>query len=313
MELTQLQYFLAVANTGKITTAAQNLHISQSAISMSIAKLEAELGVSLFEKNGRLITLTKDGETFRQKVSTPLAELDFAKNEIMKSGPIDSHLIRLSVEFPDFSTRYTFLFHRLHPDAQFQQSMSTTAATKEKLKSMQVDFVLGFEPIDDPQITSILLIQEPALIQLSNQLPFASASSLYLEELKDVPFISFSSEYSFRRWTDGMCYFAGFKPHISFEVVDTSSLIFAVSKLQGATFITESTANWTLHQQAADYTVIPLKNAFCSRTVYLSFHNEATFSDAATRFLQFSYRFKSIYETNHDFAQTEAHILADHS
>ena len=61
MELAQLKYFLTVANCGQISQAASMLYVSQSGISMSISRLEKELGIGLFERKGRSFQLTKSG------------------------------------------------------------------------------------------------------------------------------------------------------------------------------------------------------------------------------------------------------------
>jgi DNA-binding transcriptional LysR family regulator len=62
MELHQLRYVLAVVETGSFTAAAEVVHVSQSGVSTQVQKLERELGVALFDRGGRRVTLTDDGE-----------------------------------------------------------------------------------------------------------------------------------------------------------------------------------------------------------------------------------------------------------
>ena len=64
MNLTHLRYFVELVNTRHYTKAAKNLCITQPSLSHAIAQLESELGVPLFEKDGRNITLTRFGEQF---------------------------------------------------------------------------------------------------------------------------------------------------------------------------------------------------------------------------------------------------------
>ena len=61
MDLKQLEYFIAIAEEGKITLAAQRLHIAQPPLSQQLQKLEAELGVTLFERNSRRLQITDAG------------------------------------------------------------------------------------------------------------------------------------------------------------------------------------------------------------------------------------------------------------
>lgn len=76
MELTQLKYFKKVAQHQSVSMASDELHISQSALSRSIAKLEEELGVRLFDRNGKRIALNKDGESFLVDVNRILDDID---------------------------------------------------------------------------------------------------------------------------------------------------------------------------------------------------------------------------------------------
>ena len=76
MELTQLKYFQAMAKCHHFTQAAEEMAVSQSALSRSIQKLEQELGVPLFEKNGRNVELTQFGEVFLKQVRQSLEILD---------------------------------------------------------------------------------------------------------------------------------------------------------------------------------------------------------------------------------------------
>ena len=77
MELQQLRYFAIAAKYQHITRAANELHVAQPAVSGTIKRLENELGVSLFEKNGRNIALTREGELFYGKIKKILNELDY--------------------------------------------------------------------------------------------------------------------------------------------------------------------------------------------------------------------------------------------
>ena len=76
LKLDQLRYFVAVADAGQVTRAAASLHIAQPALSQSIAHLEAELDLRLFERHPRGVRLTAAGETFYQKTLVALAATD---------------------------------------------------------------------------------------------------------------------------------------------------------------------------------------------------------------------------------------------
>ena len=95
MRLEQIEYFLAVAEHGNITTAARSLFISQPALSKQINLLEEELGVRLLERNARGVTLTLAGKHFRGELREILDRLEYAKHETVEIGNSEGMPIRL--------------------------------------------------------------------------------------------------------------------------------------------------------------------------------------------------------------------------
>jgi DNA-binding transcriptional LysR family regulator len=74
VELRHLEYFVAVAAELNFSRAAKRIHVVQSALSASVSRLEKELGVELFDRSKRQITLTAPGEVFRDRITTDLDE-----------------------------------------------------------------------------------------------------------------------------------------------------------------------------------------------------------------------------------------------
>lgn len=294
MELSQLNYFLTVANCGQIAQAASVLYMSQSAISMSISRLEKELGIKLFERKGRSIILTRNGKLFLDMITPALAELDFAKRQIMAAQQREPDVLTLSVEAPDFATNFERLYRQKHPDVRFRQAMDTTEATRRKLMCKTVDFAITFEPVSAPEIQFQQLLSEPVLVQLPAQHPLAQRDGIWLSELSEMPFVSFSAEYSFRRWNDAMCFMAGFQPNIYFEVCDTQSLMSLVHSGNAAAFIGQST--WESNIHTADYPTIndgyiravPLLDKHCTRNMYLCSNKSRLLPPAAKDFKTFA-------------------------
>ena len=82
MNLRQLQYFVEVSELESVTKAAERLHVAQPALSRHMRTLERDLGVRLFARDGRGITLTNAGVVFRERVRAVLRELDRAQMEV---------------------------------------------------------------------------------------------------------------------------------------------------------------------------------------------------------------------------------------
>ena len=108
MDIANLQAFLAVADSGSFSQAAEHLFLTQPAISKRIAQLEAELGVKLFDRIGRRITLTEAGETLLQRSRTILQELEDTRRAIGNlSQVVGGHII--------IGTSHHIALHRLSP------------------------------------------------------------------------------------------------------------------------------------------------------------------------------------------------------
>lgn len=76
MRLSQLRYAVAVHDAGGFTKAADSCHIAQSSVSQSVSSLERELGVRLFERNGRSVAATPAGDYLVRRARALLAEVD---------------------------------------------------------------------------------------------------------------------------------------------------------------------------------------------------------------------------------------------
>ena len=84
MELLRLRYFVALAETENLTQTASDLHISPSSLSLTITKLEKELGTPLFDRTGRKLQLNETGRELYSRLRNLLTDLDFALNKAMK-------------------------------------------------------------------------------------------------------------------------------------------------------------------------------------------------------------------------------------
>src|SRR6266478_6273859 len=97
MELHQLRYFCAVAETGNFSRAAEQSHVSQPALSQQIMKLEGELGARLFDRLGRSVRLTDVGKTFLPRARSVLRELEAAKGDVVERKDSISGLVTVGV------------------------------------------------------------------------------------------------------------------------------------------------------------------------------------------------------------------------
>src|ERR1700689_2342790 len=97
MELHQLRYFCAIADTGSFTRAAQQTHVSQPSLSQQLRKLEDELGARLFDRLGRRVQLTEFGRAFLPRARAVLRDLEAARSDVIERKPAISGPISVGV------------------------------------------------------------------------------------------------------------------------------------------------------------------------------------------------------------------------
>jgi LysR family hydrogen peroxide-inducible transcriptional activator len=119
MELQQLRYVCAIADTGSFSRAAQQTHVSQPSLSQQVRKLEDELGARLFDRLGRTVQLTELGQAFVPRARAVLHDLEAARDEVVErktsiNGPIAVGVIPTIA--PYFLPPILATFSRKYPD-----------------------------------------------------------------------------------------------------------------------------------------------------------------------------------------------------
>lgn len=143
--LSQYHIFYAVARHGNISRAAEELYISQPAISKSIHKLETALNTRLFKRTSRGVSLTEDGELLFVHVQEAFASLDFAEKTLERKHSLGiSHLrIGASVTLCKYVLLpYLQKFITAHPHVKITISCHSTCQTLELLQEQKIDIGL---------------------------------------------------------------------------------------------------------------------------------------------------------------------------
>ncbi|MED2795985.1 LysR family transcriptional regulator, partial [Bacillus wiedmannii] len=133
MELLQLHYFLKVAKLEHMTQAAQELRIAQPALSKTIARLEEDLGVPLFDRQGRKIRLNSFGKAYLKKVEKALMLLEEGRKEVEDLAAMERGRISLATTTHKCFSDVIGTFISLHPDIKLQ---ITQASEREKVQQL---------------------------------------------------------------------------------------------------------------------------------------------------------------------------------
>ncbi|UZN22489.1 LysR family transcriptional regulator [bacterium 3DAC] len=217
MELTWIKYFVELAHEGHMTRTAEKLGVSQPNLSMVIKRLEQELGVPLFDRVGRRITLSDYGKAFLPYATKTLSAIESGKRAVLEVKGIYDRNITLA------TTGTTFLFGLLkdfikqYPDVRVRQFIVSPEEASSMLKMGKADFAITSPPLSEEELCTTLIYEDKILLATSRDHHLSREESIDLRDLKDEPFIDLVENYTFRKLTDEMCQLAGFTPNIVFE------------------------------------------------------------------------------------------------
>lgn len=195
MNLTQLQYFKELAKSQHYASTAEQLGVAQSSLSRSISALEEELGVYLFEKQGRNIRLTKYGEAFYRYVREGLSALETGEKFVRDMADPCCGEINLGLVYslgpkimPDMIRRFT-----AHPENRrfrIRLSQASTPDLIQMLQAGQCDLILCSPPeTPGPELELTELLPRSVIALVSARHPLAARDHISLAELSAYPLV----------------------------------------------------------------------------------------------------------------------------
>ncbi len=234
MELLQLRYFYESAKTENFSHTAEKYIVSPSSVSISIKKLEAELGCTLFDRVGNKLHLNSNGRILQKALATALPALDQAVDTIT-APPSEQHGdIWLLVRSERRNIlNFIYQFKQENPQVFFHISHDFNT---EDLSPY--DFIIDEQTTRYGNFSCRPIIKEPIRLAASRLNPL-SGKTLLLEELKNQPFISMCRGSSLNRITVDTCKKAGFHPDIMIESDDPHYIQKCIEINLGIAFIPE--------------------------------------------------------------------------
>ncbi|WP_026564311.1 LysR family transcriptional regulator [Bacillus sp. UNC41MFS5] len=282
MEWQQLEYFRVVAKTEHFRKSAEQLAISQPALSRSINKLEEELGVTLFDRTGRSVHLNKFGRLFLKRVENGLNEISFGIQEINQlknpyTGTVS--LAFLQTLGITILPKIISNFNKQYPHVEIQIYQNKIVTSIQQLLTREVDLCLIGSFEHNPNITWHPLMNEELFLNVPANHRFASRSSIALSELSNDNFISFKEGLGMRELINKFCKNSGFTPVIKFEGEDVPTIAGLVSAGLGVTIIP------AFHGISPEkIKQIPISKPYCHREIGIAWLNGITLSPSAELF-----------------------------
>lgn len=285
MEWQQIQYFQVVARVQHITRAAEILSISQPALSRSIARLEEELEVPLFEREGRTIKLNHYGKLFLERADRILKEYQEVKQEIQdllnpEYGEISFGFMPTLGTYliPDLISSFRATYSKI--DFRFKQNANDSLI--KQLKSNEIDFCLVSSIEPNTKVKWIELWKEEIFLIVPSNHRLSTYESITLNEIENEAFVLLERGNGLRGIADQLFSESGITPNITFEGEEVHTVVAFVAAGLGVTFIPDfKGVDWDKVSR------VRIRSHKCQRVIGLAWMEGRYLSPAAKRFQQF--------------------------
>ncbi|ROP61696.1 LysR family transcriptional regulator [Enterobacter sp. BIGb0383] len=260
IETRLLIQFIAVAEELHFNRAAQRLYMAQPPLSQAIRRLEQELGVLLFERTNRCVSLTPAGVNFLKSAREVLRVLDEGVEKTRRvSQGIEGHLTLTFISIVSYAPLLRALraFRTAFPAVSFTMLEATTQEQTEALEQGRAD--LGFMRAPGrsaPELRFDTIWREPVMLALPAAHPLAHSETLHLSAFQHDNFVSAPRHLGqgFHDQLIQLCAAAGFRPHITQQARQLQTLVALVASGFGVALLPASLA----HEAREDVIFRPL-------------------------------------------------------
>jgi LysR family hydrogen peroxide-inducible transcriptional activator len=192
MELHQLRYAVAIADTGNFTRAAERCNVTQPSLSQQIINLEREVGHKLFHRLGRRAVLTEAGTVFLERARHIVFEVENAAKELSDHPALDR---KISVGAIQTIAPYLLLpliekCRRDLPNLQINLVEGFIRDLVAGVVEGELDMAILTLPIKDPRVSIEPLMTEPLLLVVGKNHPFSTRKEISLNDLADETFVT---------------------------------------------------------------------------------------------------------------------------
>ncbi|HEY8314012.1 MAG TPA: LysR family transcriptional regulator [Candidatus Baltobacteraceae bacterium] len=249
MELRQVRYFMAVARHAHFTHAAEELSLAQPALSQQVAALERELGVRLFDRTNRRVSLTSAGQAFLQRAVRIVADVDAAAEEMSAfAGGLRGRVVLGTNQSLSEYTLPKILgrFHARYPGVEIALREGLAPQMIAGLHDATLDLAIG--DMGDATsralrgMRSEKLYTDELAIAVSVAHPLAARKRIEIAALRDERFIVFKPGSSLTNMLYALARTAGFEPRVAFESADSVTVRALVAEGLGVTLFPRSIA-----------------------------------------------------------------------
>jgi DNA-binding transcriptional LysR family regulator len=257
MDFTALRYFSETADARSVRAASERLHVSPSAISRQIAKLEHELRAPIFDRRGNGMTLTAAGKILQSEIDGISRELERAKSRIaalqgIQAGNVDAYCYQTAME--DLIAPVVQTLHARHPNLSFNVNVSSTDEALSGLVNGVIEVGLVVNPPVREAILTTELERDTIVAAVGPHHPIANLTSVSLHELARYPLLLMEYSFGLRQQVDKALNRYGITPNV-FCVTNSLILVKEITRSGDQCTLIPSVA---ARKEIAEGTLIPV-------------------------------------------------------
>jgi len=286
MELHQLRYVAAVAQTRNFSRAAEQCHVSQPSLSQQIQKLENELGERLFERTKRAARLTPQGEIFVARSLKILAEVDAAQRDVSDAQGLVRGRLAIGILptiAPYLLPPLVTAFAKKFPGTEIVLHEDTTSQLLKMVHAYEIDFAIASQPIRDGQLEVQELFAEELLLALPPRHPLIRKRTITAADLAGENLIVMKEGHCLGDQVLGFCERRELHPKISFRSAQLETIQALVYSGVGLSLVPAMAARGHRQNQPA---YRPLPSPKPERKIVVVWPSQRIMSRAAMEFLQ---------------------------
>ena len=235
-----MEYFQAVSRLQNFTRAAEELHVAQPSITSAIHKLEEELGVILFDRSHKKITLTTEGVAFGARIEKILFDIRQVVEEMDDFNKLKKGSIKFAV--PPMIGAYLFpnifnLFKAAHPNLELLVYEEGSLAARNMLEKEELDLGIIILPEGAPMLNGIPIVQQEIVLCVAPDHPLSAAESVSFSQLQQESFVLLKEEFFHRRLILDECTRHGFMPRVVLSSNQIETIKAMVASNAGISFL----------------------------------------------------------------------------
>ena len=287
MDIKQISYFMAVAQEGSFSRAAEKLEVSQPTLSMAVKKLEEELGTELFYSFNRRQNLTDEGLRLKEGAAKLLEVYQETIENVKLSDHVGSGVVTLGLSplfgacffgdlIPSFAAAY--------PDIKINMIEDGANKIDELVERGEVDLAVTLNTERTASFASCHFSTQRNVALLHKNHPLSNARSITVADLKEDSFAIFNQDFILNRQIMSACHAAGFRPKIALLSSQWDFMVELVSRNRAVSILPKPVLD---KHPDPNVVCVPLTDSMKYWDIVLAWNKQKYMSKSCRLFLEY--------------------------